>query len=276
MKTIGASLKTHLQQGLTTIATCWKITRKDSQVFGFTDCSNDLVISGVTYLASTGQIPSTIKTTSALNVDNLEVTSILNSSTITDSDLLSLKWDSAVVEIFIVNWADLTMGTMILRKGTLGNVKTGRTAFNAELRGMMQALQQTIGRVFTQSCDAIFGDARCGLSLAGYTVTGTVTSVSGSRIFSDSSRAEASGYFSNGLITWTGGLNTGRKMDIKTQILTQFTLQQGMPDVISVGDTYSAIAGCDYTRAMCVARGNILNFRGFPDVPGSDAMVSGS
>ena len=42
MKTISAGLAQHLAGEVTTLATCWKITRRDSVVLGFTDHVFDL------------------------------------------------------------------------------------------------------------------------------------------------------------------------------------------------------------------------------------------
>lgn len=276
MKTVGASLKTHLAGTSLSVCTLWKVTRTDAQVFGFTDNSRDVVYSGVTYQAGTGHTPSAIKTSSTLAVDNLEVESVLDSATITEADIEGGLWDFADVEIMIVNYRDLTMGHMLLRKGTLGDIKTGRTRFVAELRGMMQPLQQTTGRVYAPGCDATFGDTRCGANAASYTVTGSVTTATSARVFTDSTRAEADGYFDGGLLTWTGGDNNTYQMEVKTSTAAGvITLQQAMPHATVIGDTYSLVAGCDKLRATCISKfNNLVNFRGFPDVPGADKMVA--
>src|SRR3990167_6826087 len=200
MKTVSANLKAHLQGEYLTIATLWKITRADATVFGFTDCSRDISYSGTDYLAATGHTPSSIKTTSTLGVDNLEVASVLDSATITEADIQAGLWDFAQVEIMLVNYNALADGHMTLRKGWLGNIKTGRAMFVAELRGMMQPLQQSIGRTYAPACDAALGDARCGITLASYTVTGSVTTATSARQFTDTARTEADGYFDGGLI----------------------------------------------------------------------------
>lgn len=277
MKTVSANLKAHLQGEVLTTCTLWKITRADSSVFGFTDCSRDILYSGVNYLASTGHTPSSIKTTSTLGVDNLEVQSVLDSSTITESDIQAGLWDYAQVEIVLVNYLSLADGHMMLRKGWLGNIKTGRNNFIAELRGMMQPLQQSIGRTYTTACDAALGNTRCGIALASFTASGTVTTATSARQFTDTSRTEAAGYFNSGLITWTSGANNTYQMEVKTSASGVITLQQVMPNAISLGDTYSMSAGCDKLLATCKTKfSNVINFRGFPHVPGTDKMISGT
>ncbi len=114
-KTISAAFETHIGGTNTTLATCCKITLTDSTVKGFTSHDQNIgPISGVTYLRS-GYTSSAVQSSSALNVDNLEIQGFLESPSITDADLNAGVWDFAAVEIFTVNWADLSMGTMALR-----------------------------------------------------------------------------------------------------------------------------------------------------------------
>lgn len=276
MKTIGASLAAHLAGERTTLALLWKITRLDAQVFGFTDHDADIAYDGVTYAAATGFSASAIRTDADLAVGNLEVQGMLSSAAITDEDLLAGKWDHAAFVVMRVNYADLAQGHEVMRSGTLGNVTTGRRHFTAELRGLAQQLAQTVGRVYLPACDADLGDARCGVTLATYTDTGSVTAVTSRSAFTDSANGESADYYNNGLLTWTSGANAGRAMEVKTFTSGAFVLQQAMPDDIAVGDAYSVSAGCDKLLATCIAKfANVANFRGFPHIPGMDRMVSG-
>jgi uncharacterized phage protein (TIGR02218 family) len=276
MKATGASLKAHMAGTMLTLATLWRVTRRDAAVYGFTDHDQDITYSGTTFLAASGMTPTAVKSSAGLQVDNLDVQALLDSSTITDADLLAGRWDYATVEIWRLNWADTSMGHEVIRKGTIGNVHTGRSAFTAELRGMTQPLQQAIGRTYTPACDADFGDARCGKSLASYTVTGTLSSVTDQRQFSDSGRGESADYFRYGLLTWTSGANNGLSMEVKSFASGMFTLQEAMVGTVAVGDTYSVYAGCDKRLATCRdTYSNVVNFRGFPHVPGNDKMMSG-
>lgn len=276
MKARSAALIAHQAQECTTRAWCWKVTRTDAQVFGFTSVDMDLTISGVTYRAASGFMPSAIDGKADLSVPNLEATGMLSSSTLTEADLLAGKWDGAAVEIFECNYMDLTQGTMSLRTGTIGNVSTGVVAFKAELRGLAQALQQAIGELYSPSCATNLGHAtRCTVVLAPFTFAGTVTTATSARAFTDSSRAEASDYFGAGLITWTTGLNSGVSMEVRDFASGAFTLSLPMPNAIVIGDTYSAVAGCR-KRAItdCKTKfNNIVNFQGFPYVPGNDKVL---
>jgi uncharacterized phage protein (TIGR02218 family) len=278
MKIISAGLASHLASRGTTLATCWKVTRTDSVVFGFTDHDVDLTVSAVLYVASTGYTRSAIQTDSALAVDNLDLEGVFDSAAITEADLRAGLWDYASVEIFLVNWADLTQGTMKLRKGRLGQSNAGKTRYTTELRGLMQHLQQEVGRIYGPADDVDLGDARSGINIATYTVTGTITSVTNNRIFADTGRTEATNYFDYGKLTFTSGLNNGLGMEVKTFTsgADTFELQLPMPYDVQIGDTYSVYAGYDKSLTQALNKfNNVVNFRGFPFVPGTDRMMSG-
>lgn len=275
MKSITAELKAHLAQEITTLATCWKVKRRDATVMGFTDHDAPIVYEGVTYEATSGFSPSSIDSSSALNVDNLEMEGMLEDARITEADLLAGRYDFAQVEVFVVNYADLTQGRMVLRTGWLGEVTVRGGQFVAELRGLSQQLGARIGQQYTPGCRADLGDDRCKVDLADYTVSGAVTSVTSRSQFRDSDRSEAADYFASGTVTFTGGENAGLSMEVKEFAADgTFTLVLPMPYAVAAGDGFTAIAGCDKRFETCANRfANAVNFRGEPHVPGTDALL---
>lgn len=100
-------------------------------------------------------------------------------------------------------------------------------------------------------------------SFPAYISGGTVTPLGGT-----------SGYFDNGVVTWTGGDNAGLSMEVQSYVPGQVILFSPMPYEIQIGDTFSIHAGCDYSFSTCKNRfSNQLNFRGEPYVPGVDQIV---
>jgi len=273
MKTIGASLATHLASEVTTVAILWKVTRADAIVKAFTNHHDDIVYSGVTYGSAQGFFPTAIDTQSGANVDNLDVRGYLDALGVTHDDILNGKYDGCAVEILLVNYADLSMGAVTLRKGTLGEARFGRQGFETEVRGLIYRLQRELCEVYTPGCRADLGDARCQVNLATYTVTGSITTVVSSRVFHDSTRTEAVDYFNGGLLTWTSGSNTGLSMEVKRWTLTTKEIQLVLPmsSAVQVGDAYSMYGGCDKTllgtNGCKVKFNNVVNFRGEPNVP---------
>ncbi|MCC7173256.1 MAG: DUF2163 domain-containing protein [Planctomycetes bacterium] len=280
MKTIGAALKAHLAGEVTTIATLWKVTRTDGAVYGFTDHDRALELDGVTYEAASGMTASAVESSASLAVPNGEVEGVLDSSSLNEADLLAGKWDFARVDVFQVNYSDLTQGTLKLRRGWLGEIRTTRGGFTAELRGMMQALQQSIGRIVAPACDADVGDARCGVDLSTFpngTVATTVTSAASQRVFTASALSQAAGWFNGGKVLFSSGANDGVAMEVKTFAGGVVELVLPMPGAIAPGDAFTITAGCDKTLATCKAKfANAINFRGFPHLPGIDRMISGT
>ena len=276
MKTAGSPLATHIAGETTTLATCWKVTRRDGSIFGFTDFDKDLTVDSLLYQARSGYTRSAIHTIANLAVDNLDIESAIDSETLSAADLRAGVWDGATVEIFLVNWANLANGKIILKRGTIGEVELKDTVFRAELRGLSQALSQQIVELYTPDCRADLGDARCKIDLALLTVTGAITAVTDRRSFADSARGESVNHWNGGLLTWTSGANVGRKMEIKAfGSGGTVTLFLPMPSIVAIGDNYSLRPGCDKKFSTCKDRySNVKNFRGEPNVPGNDQVLA--
>lgn len=275
-RSISTALTNHLASENLTLATCWKITRRDATVLAFTDHVADITFDSVTYTAATGFQPTDVSQRDDMSVDNMEVAGILDSGAITEADLQAGKYDFAEIEIFMVNYEDLTQGKMTLKRGWIGEVTVKRGQFVAEVRGLAQKLQQNIGRLFSPSCDAILGDARCGVSI-GIDVDSTVTTAINNQEFVADGLNLANGYFSGGELEWTSGNNEGLKMEVKEFVDKQVTLALAMPYTIQLGDEFNITAGCDKSKATCRDKfSNLINFRGFPDMPGQDKILETS
>lgn len=164
MRTITPTLQAHLQQETQTLATCWRIELNDvnSTVMGFTDHDRDIVVSGLTYEAALGFSPSAARGTPDAAADNIEVDGIIDSTAISESDLLAGRYDYAKIIAFIVNYEDPDSGAIHVVTGTMGEVSADGVEFKAQLLGLSQRLEQNITRIYGSTCDATLGDTRCG------------------------------------------------------------------------------------------------------------------
>lgn len=178
MKTgISSALLTHYAQRTTSLCACWKVSLTSGAVLGVTEHDQDLAIDGLNYVARGGFMPSNFETQTRLAVDNLEAVGFLDSELIVADDLTSGLWNFALVEVFLVNWQDTSMGRDILMTGRLGEVSLERNIFKAELRGLSKAYAQLIGQIYQPACRATLGDMRCGVDLGAFTVTGTLATL---------------------------------------------------------------------------------------------------
>lgn len=274
-KTVPTALQAHLNSGATTMALCWKVTRQDGVVQGFTEHDRDLTFNGVTYLARSGFTATAVTQSLGLAVDNLNVDGAISSDTINEDDLASGRYDDAEVELIWVNWADPTNPGMSITtaRGNIGEIKRQETAFSAEFRSLAHKLGQNTGRSYQRTCDAKLGDGRCKVNLesATYKATGTVTSAAGRNLVLTGLGTYDDGWFTHGRIKFTSGLNAGLEFEVKSHSGGTVTLWDAPPSAVVSAVTFEIRAGCKQDMWTCRDKfNNIKNFQGFFDIPGQD------
>ena len=271
----------HLKTGLTTVCRAWALTRKDGTVLGFTDHDRDLTFDGIVFRAGGGMTARAVESGNGLAVDNSEAQGVLNHSSIRAEDIHAGRFDGAKIQIWEVNWADVASRRMIFR-GTIGEItETGR-AFEAELRGLADALNQPQGRVFQKNCDAILGDKACklDLNLPGYFVEIGLLGTREDRVFSvPPLEGFDHGWFERGravvLDGQAAGLTGVIKFDSWYEDRREFELWQSLRAPLAAGDRVRLEAGCDKRAETCRLKfHNFLNFQGFPNLPGEDWLMS--
>lgn len=278
MKTLSSTLEAFYAGGKQTVATCWKITRKDGIVLSYTTHQEALVIASITYSPIQSLEQSVSETTSELERDSLSVNGAMIASNIDRADLLSGKFDNAEIELFQVNYADVTMGTNQLRRGNLAEIKLDDLQFTAEIRGLSERLRKVVGRLAFITCDADLGDTRCGVNLDTFTdgrIATTVTSVTNNRQFTCSTLTPAVGWFDNGKATFTSGLNAGLAFNVKSYTAGGvIVLTRTPPYTISLADGVTVEVGClkRFAEDCTTKFANHGRFRGFHFIPGIDKM----
>lgn len=280
MKFLGPELEAHVASGATTLCWCWRLTRGDGVVMGFTDHDRDLVLDGTVFEAAAGFSASEMKDAVGLSVDNLEVTSALSSDRLSEADLAAGLYDDARVEILRVNWENPDQH-VLMRRGSLGEVRRAGLTFTAEVRGLAHYLQQPQGRLFQYTCDADLGDGRCGVvaSDPAYQASGSVLAISDLRNFTVEGLASyAVDWFTRGLIAFTSGPAAGQRVEIKRHTIVAgsvaLELWQPARGPLNEGQTFVVTAGCDKHLATCRDKfANGVNYRGFPHMPGNDFVT---
>lgn len=282
---ISPALKTHLDQTSTTLATCIDIQLADGSgvAYRFTDHDKSITVSGNTYLPTSGYIPSASNTKIDLSVDNLNIIGIIDDSVLKYEDLLAGRFDFADAKIFQVNYEDTSMGIMPIINGKIGKVTLEDNTFTAELRGLTQFFQTSIGEPYIVLCPADLGDNRCKVNMTPFTKTFTISGLGvgfENRIFA-TDLTDADAFFDLGLVIFSAGsANEYLRMDVKTYLNNSnqglIELYEPMPADMIIGDTGTIQTGCDKTWETCKNRyTNQLNYRGFPFLYGLSTALRG-
>ena len=280
MRTLAPGFAAHIESGATTLATCWRITRQDGVVLGFTDHDATLNFGGVDYGPAHGLDGGEAAQKLGPQTDTTEVVGVLHSDAIAEDDILLGRYDGAAVETWRVNWRDAAMRHLV-RRASIGEIVREDGVFRAELRSAQHALNQPKGRLYHALCDAVLGDDRCGVDLeaAAYRATATIIEVRDRyRLAINGIGTFAEGWFGLGSATWSSGVRIGLadQSVSHTRIGGVDILGFAVPvgDWIEPGDDLVARAGCDRRFATCREKfGNGVNFRGFPHIPGNDFVL---
>lgn len=276
-RALSSALAGHVSGSAHTRCTMLRLDLVDGTTLAITDHDRDIAFDlgdgSATYSAGTGILPSDLALGVGFDGSDIEVQGPI-ADVVTRTAVLGGRYDDAVARLFQVNWSDLTQGAVELLKGrvVLAEVNGGR--FKLTIQGEASKFAQTVGRVVTAYCDADFGDARCGYSVV--PVSATVSAVTDERSFTVTfSGSYANDYFNRGTVTFTSGaLNGCRPVEVfDWSAAGAVTLWASLPEPPAVGDTLQLRQGCGKTRADCMGFANIINFRGFPDVPGSDQVL---
>ena len=269
-----------LATGASTVARAWILRRADGLKLGFTDHDRELQVDGVTCTASSGLSAGAIDRKTGLSVDNAEVQGALTHDMIRPEDIRAGRWDAAEITCYLVDWST-PENLEILFRGNLGEISWGDGAFSTELRGLSERLNEVQGRVFQSRCDAVLGDSRCGKGLGPlFAVETNVVSVDdGHLIRVPIFRDYAPKWFERGRVVVLTGQAAGLEERVKTDRIREndreLDLWGALRQELHPGDRIRIEAGCDKRHDTCRFKfDNILNFRGFPNIPGEDWMMA--
>ncbi len=280
MEVLNQALAAHLATGTTTLARCWAVIRRDGAEMGFTDHDRDLTFDGITFRANSGLTASALQQSSGLSVDNAEAVGALSDAALTEADILAGRYDGAGVRIWLVNWADPAERLMQFR-GHLGEIGRADGAFEVELRGLAEALNQPQGRVFHKRCAAVLGDGRCRFDLEtpGFTAELAVEEVEDARVLRFAGLSGfAARWFEKGALRVLDGAAAGLtgvvKNDRQDGAARVIELWESLRADLATGDMVRIEPGCDKLEETCRLKfSNFNNFRGFPHIPGEDWLM---
>jgi uncharacterized phage protein (TIGR02218 family) len=281
MRDLPPALAAHLGEGVTTLCRCWRLTRTDGAVLGFTDHDRDLLFDGVVHAAATGLDAAEAAAELGFAVGGGDVAGALSAAGLTDEDIAAGLYDDATVETWLVNWASPDE-RVLLATASIGEIRrTGRLLRGRAARPDAPARRNARPRLPGGLLGRSRGRALPGRAgHAGLLATGSVDRSDGALGFATASLTDyADGWFTGGRLIWTSGANAGRTVEVKAHRRvgpgTEIDLWQRATRPILVGDAFRVSAGCDKSLATCRSKfGNVLNHRGFPHMPGNDFVLS--
>lgn len=206
MKNLDMDFAERLASGLTRTCLCWRLERIDGAVIGVTDHDRALMVDDVFYEPGGALSAGEFTTSVGLQPGQAAANGALSSDAISEADLRAGLWDGAKVDVLRVDWERPEL-YMHIWSGRLTEITHGALGFEAELVSLKADFERPVGRTFSRRCDAVLGDARCGVDL---------------------------------------------------------------------DDPEFSGLSCDQRFETCKARFfNVENFRGFPHMPGNDAVLAG-
>lgn len=275
MKSASTAL-TNLLNGSTSFLMCdlYTWTLSDGTVMRYTSADIDISWGGNSFLSGGVHLKrGATREVIGVEVDTLEVKASA------DATVAGLPFTQAVRQgafdgawlllerAFLSSWP-VVVGTIIRFYGRVSDVRSGRTQTSFTIKSVLELLNAPMPRNLYQSvCLHTLYDTGCAVAKAGYTVTGAVTGTPTTTTVG-SALAQASGYFDQGVLTFTSGACSGLKRTVKSFASGTFTFALPLPSPPSAGDTFSVFPGCDKTLSTCQAKfSNQTRFRGFPYIP---------
>ena len=257
-----------LDRELDTVATFWRVWRRDGVALGFVTHDRDLWFAGLLHRAAPGLTPSAIRRSIGFADEGADVEGARAHDCIAETDLAAGRYDGATVAIGAVDWE--TLEHAVLYRGTIEAVGREGNAFTAELASAKAALALDPVPRSSPTCRALFCGPGCGLSPARFTRRAIVEAVEAGRVrFAGLDPA----LYAGGDLRWRDGPQAGLAAQILAGDATGLLLD-GAPDGVEPGMQAFLREGCDHTIATCAARfGNAANFQGEPFLPGTDFLA---
>ena len=259
-------------QPVETVATWWRIERRDGVALGLTSHDRDIAFNGLVHRTAPGMVPSAIRRTATFEADSAEVTGALSHDAISDADLANGRFDGAAIAMGLVDWQTLEAET--LYAGTIGTVGHEDGTFSAELRSIKELLARQIVPRTAPTCRAAFCGKGCTLSPARFTHGAQLEQV---RV--DGGAVQVAGplpasHFEFGTLRWMDGPEAGLTRRIEAVEGNWLVLDRDTDPALAFGTMAMLREGCDHTLATCATRfANAVNFQGEPFLPGNDLLT---
>ena len=220
---------------LETVATYWRVLRRDGIALGFTSHDRDLRFAGVNHVSAPGMIP-------------------------------------AAVGVGLVDWE--TSEHLELFAGIIGAVGQDGAKFTAELLSAKTALDRELVPRTAPTCRAEFCGPGCALSPPRFTRELRLAEADAAlNRVRFAGLAEAAPY-AFGRLRWIDGAEAGLDFAVLDSDGAWLILERAPGPGLAAGARAVVREGCDHTLETCATRfANAVNFQGEPFLPGNDLLT---
>ena len=203
------------------------IQRADGTNFGLTDSMYPFTYDGVAYQVIQGADASNVHQEVGTPVGDFEVSTILDDALdyVTASDVRGTKYNDSYWLLFVIDYLNPTNGICIINRYRCAKYHGTDTGQKFVLKDLLSILDSKTGRLYSPNCDvAIFGDKRCDPSQTIRAAMTDACTVYLAGIVDDlftvdwTGSARATGFYSFGDATFTGGQNDGMRGVIKSHV----------------------------------------------------------
>jgi len=254
-----------------TAAWCVRIECVNGTTVRLTSYPVDLMMSNASvYKTDSGYDATAFAASASFSPSAIDIEGIVVVGGVTRDALASGVFDNARVKVFRCDFLNPIEDYEPVASGFLGKTTLMDDAYRIEGMQIIDALNQSTGKLYQAACPRTFGDTGCTKSLPALTATGAVTSITSAQVFRDSSRSEVADWFGAGTIQFTSGNNAGLKpLEIRDYAADgTITLFEPAYYTPAIGDTFALIPGCRKRETDCRDKwNNILNFFGFTRIP---------
>lgn len=295
MKPISAELSALLASRQYVMAKLFTFTMIEGSVLRYTSGDRDITSGSNTYSAGGETGPYFEKVgnkanghwTIGLGTDTLTIDVLPGSATVINnipflSAVRAGVFDGADFQMdyaFMPIYGTVQTGCqVVIFKGRVAEVSADRNVASFSINDYRELLNQNMPReLFAATCANTLYDVNCTVDPNSFSENATV-GMNSTQTVINTFIAQADGYFDQGKITFTSGLNTGLSYGVSRWVSGspgQLTLVSAIPLHVVTGDVFTAFAGCDRTPGSggCTKFSNIANFRGFPYVPPPETAV---
>ncbi len=163
MKIINSALQEHVNEGVTTLCSLWRLQLKDDTQIGLTDHDRVLDFQDLSYEPQNSFEASDTENRLGFAADSGALRLVFNLPQLTQESLQNGILDEARLFHYRVNWQDVSQYVLI-SVGRVGQIQASADGFEADWVGLATQLERNTGRIFSKQCDAEFADKRCRLN----------------------------------------------------------------------------------------------------------------